>query len=282
MFCPSCGTRGADDARFCSACGKPLPLASSSTASIVTVTPQTLPQATAPSTDMEFATFPQRMGAFVIDMLPQFIPVVGLLIPVINLVLTRRGSSIGLQLVKARIVRENGDIAGFAHTFARRAASALSFLALGFGYWSALRDVGKQTWHDKLLHTYVVRDTPNIGARRTSSAKGAVIATWIVMSIGVVIIVAAVSIPAFAQFFGKGQTKTNATELANMQAAMDAMMADMAITAVNPQTTPSNNVAGLPTGIRTGALFPSYLRLNQTRCLYTWDNTGKVRQASCP
>ncbi len=51
--------------------------------------------------------------------------------------------------------------------------------------------------------------------------------------IGILAILAAVAIPVYARFFGQGEAEANATELALMQDAMSAMMADNRISDVN-------------------------------------------------
>ena len=44
--------------------------------------------------------------------------------------------------------------------------------------------------------------------------------------IGILAVLAAVAIPAYSRFFGEGEVEANAAELSNIQAAMDAMMAN--------------------------------------------------------
>ena len=93
----------------------------------------------------------------------------------------RRRQTLGLSLLGARIVRENGDVSGFFHTCARNTASILSALPLGLGYWWALWDENKQTWHDKIMHTYVVHDAPELATSEGTSSTGAVVTFWAVL-----------------------------------------------------------------------------------------------------
>lgn len=100
--------------------------------------------------------------------------------------------------------------------------------------------------------------------------------------IGILGVLAGVAIPAYSKFFGSGRTESNSTELVSVQAAMDGMMADKAITAVAAQATQTNAFTALPTGTGTAVLYPGYLRKSPTRCNYTWDVAGFVTQGTCP
>lgn len=114
-----------------------------------------------------------------------FIPVLGLvvsgLIAVANLFLFRQGQDVGAVIFRLRVVRENGDVAGFFQMFVRNAASSISFLALGAGYWTAFADPARRTWHDKWLGTYVVQDSPEYKTRKRSSSNIAYNWFWIIM-----------------------------------------------------------------------------------------------------
>jgi len=131
----------------------------------------------------------QRAGSFIIDGVLQAIPYVGLIPAIINWVLYRRGSTIGLSLVKARIMRENGDVSGFFHTFVRASAALLSLLPLGLGFWWAFWDPKRQTWHDKIMHTYVLRDTPELASQKGSSSTAAVVWLWVGLGVLMLLLV---------------------------------------------------------------------------------------------
>jgi prepilin-type N-terminal cleavage/methylation domain-containing protein len=121
----------------------------------------------------------------------------------------------------------------------------------------------------------------NIGERKSGF-------TLVELLIVVAIIVAlgAVIVPNVLQFADRGDTGAQAAERDAVQAAMDAMMADVGITAVTAQANPdnSNNAWGaLPA---EGALQP-FLREASTTYFYCWDATGLVTQqdtaaAACP
>lgn len=85
-----------------------------------------------------------------------------------------QGQDVGARIMKLRVIRENGDVAGFCHMWTRNLASILSILALGAGYWTAYSDPKKQTWHDKIMRTLVVVDSTKYQDRAISSSESAV------------------------------------------------------------------------------------------------------------
>jgi uncharacterized RDD family membrane protein YckC len=68
-----------------------------------------------------------------------------------------KGTTIGGIVGYQRLVRTNGDPVQFIDAFVRGLASVLSFGLLGLGYLWALKDPERQTWHDKIAGTYVVK-----------------------------------------------------------------------------------------------------------------------------
>ena len=86
--CSRCGTQSASDASFCKHCGSPLGSG------------QNQPGGA------ELASLDQRFGSFLIDGILGLIPYLSFIFSIINLVMIRRGNTIGLRLVGARIVRE--------------------------------------------------------------------------------------------------------------------------------------------------------------------------------
>ena len=105
--------------------------------------------------------------------------------------------------------------------------------------------------------------------------------------IGIIAALAAVVIPNVSRFVGSGDTEANNTEAQTVQAAVDLIIADLAL------TTSTTNANGTATGDFSSfdfdsgtagnqTLFPSYLRQNPTKCTYTWDTAGQVTQAACP
>ena len=104
-------------------------------------------------------------------------------VPVIvaNLFLYRRGQDVGAVLFRLRVVRENGDVAGFFHMAVRSAAAGIGLLALGAGFWGAFSDPSVRTWHDKWLGTYVVKDAEEYNTRNRSSSDLARRLFWVIL-----------------------------------------------------------------------------------------------------
>jgi uncharacterized RDD family membrane protein YckC len=67
------------------------------------------------------------------------------------------GWSPGKRLLGLRIVTSEGRSPGLGRGFARTAGTLLSILAFFVGYFAAAWDTRRQTWHDKIAGTYVVR-----------------------------------------------------------------------------------------------------------------------------
>ncbi len=55
------------------------------------------------------------------------------------------------------MVRTDGDQLRFVDALVRGLASVFSFAALGIGCLWMLYDTERQTWHDKIAGTYVVK-----------------------------------------------------------------------------------------------------------------------------
>ncbi len=108
--------------------------------------------------------------------------------------------------------------------------------------------------------------------------------------IGILATLAAIAIPMYARFFGEGEEEANLSELSNIQAAMDAMLAQNGLKFVAVLDAPgTNDFSAQPTAegdFKPEFLYPTFLRFgnadNPTKCLYTWDNIGKLTQESCP
>ena len=111
--------------------------------------------------------------------------------------------------------------------------------------------------------------------------------------IGILAALAAVAIPAYARFFGQGEVEANLTELSNIQAAMDAMLAQNGLKLIKEgPASGTNDFSAQPQPTTAGGftpefLYPAFLRFgngdNPTKCLYTWDTSGQLTQIlPCP
>ncbi len=68
-----------------------------------------------------------------------------------------RGTTIGKIILGLKVVRLDGSPLSFGVVFVRTLASVFSVLILFLGYFWALWDDEKQTWHDKIAGTVVVK-----------------------------------------------------------------------------------------------------------------------------
>jgi|GEM_PF-859270 len=202
MFCTQCGARLPERAAFCAQCGVRVAAPPAGGASIPSpasaphpvgpppeapFTPPAAGQGFTRPTPADLASLWQRFGSWIIDMVVGAIPLVNWAVVIGNLIAYRRGMTLGLTIVGARIVRGNGQISGFYHTAVRGMAAVLSFIPLGLGYWWAFWDPYKQTWHDKIMDTYVVRNTEEMSRRPGTSARAAVIIFWILLAASIII-----------------------------------------------------------------------------------------------
>jgi type IV pilus assembly protein PilA len=98
-------------------------------------------------------------------------------------------------------------------------------------------------------------------------------------------ILAAVVVPNVSKFVGSGNTEAANTEKTNVQAAMDAGIADLKLTAHSSRATCSNfsstGACGLTGGtVPANFLYPTYLRIQTAggspARTYSWDTTGLV------
>lgn len=69
---------------------------------------------------------------------------------------TRSGQTLGMQAWRLRVQRPDGGAISWRQALVRMAGALLSALCLGAGYWWALLDREKCTWHDRLSGTRVV------------------------------------------------------------------------------------------------------------------------------
>ena len=111
--------------------------------------------------------------------------------------------------------------------------------------------------------------------RISRSEAGFTLAELLVV-VGIIVALAAVIIPTVTKFTGKGDQGAKSSEIGNVQAAMDAMMADNAITALGGAM-PSSSVNSWVSNPSTGAnALNAYLRGDTTKYYYCFNSTGKV------
>ena len=122
-------------------------------------------------------------------------------------------------------------------------------------------------------------------APRAGLARSEVLILWIVggvIALGVVLALAAAIVPQVVRFTPSDQvSQAAASELANVQVAMDTLMAENGLATVDAQGTPSKSWTRLPTSSGTvRALSPNFLRDGTTAWGYCWDSSGLVRQTA--
>ena len=131
--------------------------------------------------DMGTRTGAFALNAFVPGFLG-FIPFLGIVISIgwsiANLIFYQRGQDVGARLLKIRVMRSNGDVAGFYHMWTRNLASGISAFVFLAGYWTAYLDSENRTWHDKMLDTYVIRDNEFAATRPGTSSSAAKAWFW--------------------------------------------------------------------------------------------------------
>lgn len=69
---------------------------------------------------------------------------------------TRGGQTIGMRAWRIRLYSTDGETVPARRAWLRFPLATLSLLALGCGYWLALFDPARRTWHDRLCHTRFV------------------------------------------------------------------------------------------------------------------------------
>ena len=96
-------------------------------------------------------------------------------------------------------------------------------------------------------------------------------------------ILAAVVVPNVSKFVGSGSTEAANTELSNVQAAVDAAIADLSLGTISARSTCNDfgtiGGCGLTGGtVPDDFLYPSYLRIQTAgdSRTYSWDTTGLV------
>ena len=128
--------------------------------------PQTLLPAVAEAMSLPRASFWERMGAAFLDVilvsiLGSFVggPPLGFLVALAYFagMWAWKGTTIGGVILKLKVVRLDDQPITFAVALVRGLASAFSVIVLFLGFFWMIWDRDKQTWHDKIAGTVVVR-----------------------------------------------------------------------------------------------------------------------------
>lgn len=85
------------------------------------------------------------------------IPVVKFLMNVFMEASERKGT-FGKSLLGIKVIREDAGRITIAQSFARNLYKLLSTLSFGIGYLAGFFNRKQQCWHDRLAHTFVVKD----------------------------------------------------------------------------------------------------------------------------
>lgn len=73
----------------------------------------------------------------------------------------RGGQTIGMRAWRLRVTRADGTRVGWPRALLRFGVALISFAVLGIGFWWALFEPCKRTWHDLAAQTCVVKlDNP--------------------------------------------------------------------------------------------------------------------------
>jgi uncharacterized RDD family membrane protein YckC len=70
---------------------------------------------------------------------------------------SRGGQTIGMKPWRLRVVRGDGASPDLTQSLLRFGVALISLAALGIGFWWALFDAQRRTWHDIAAGTVVVR-----------------------------------------------------------------------------------------------------------------------------
>ncbi len=71
--------------------------------------------------------------------------------------LSTYGATVGMMVLKIKITKENGNKITYQDAILRYFAAILSGIALGIGYLWMIWNPKKQTWHDIIAKTVVVK-----------------------------------------------------------------------------------------------------------------------------
>ena len=104
------------------------------------------------------------------------------------------------------------------------------------------------------------------------------------MVIGIIVVLAGVTVVAVTQFSGSGTTAAKSGEKDTVQTAMETMIADKKLTLIVANTTAVKVATSFDFDPATGVTLniTTYIRDLPTDYCYTWTDKGVVTQADCP
>ena len=117
---------------------------------------------------------------------------------------------------------------------------------------------------------------------RIAKGQGGFTLIEMIVVVGIIAVLAAVIVPSIGKFIGSGELGAKEAEWESVQTAMNAMMAEQAITGVTPSTSgaaKTNGWSALPAGAGAAAL-AGYLQSATTVYYYCYDATGQILSQS--
>ena len=112
---------------------------------------------------------------------------------------------------------------------------------------------------------------------RSEKREGGFTLIELLVVIGIIVALAAITVPLVTKFAGKGDEGALRSEIETIQSAMNAMMADKGIVVVtaNDKGTTSNDQNTWTASTGAGTL-DGYLKKNSAKFFYCWDSKGNV------